>query len=317
LREELVLDRLNLEVQQSAPKPCPPTKTFADRMKLNLGDTRFEMYWIGGMHSASDIAVFVPEHGLLLTGDTMADVWLTDTPGCLASFMARPGVAHDFPRWLENWSILLQKKDAIKTLVPGHWNGELSFAGAEARVNYVNALWQGVNQGVTAGKSLADLQTEYRLNTRFPALAESPGFSRTNNYTTILEMWSAVTKQESAADRLYTLIDTGADDSAVRQVVATRDTKPAQYYFMEDQINFSGYRFLQENKVEKALAMFRLNVELFPSSWNVYDSLGEALLRAGDTDAAVKMYEKSVELNPDSKSGKDALARIRAERAAH
>ena len=314
LHEQLTLAQLNLEANQSEEKRIPPTKTFSDHLKLNLGDTTVEMYWIGGMHSASDIAVFVPEHGLLMTGDTMADVWLTDTPGCLASFGARSGIRHDFPRWLANWNILLGKRASIKTFVPGHWNGELSLAGVEARVGYVETLWQGINQAVATGKSLADLQAEYRLDARFPALTDSPGFSRSNNYMTILEMWSTVTKQESAADQLYALIDSGAPESAIRDVLAARDVKPAKYYFLEDQINYSGYRFLQENKDAQAVSMFRINVELYPGSWNVYDSLGEALLKTGDVDGAAAMYERSLELKPDSQSGKDALARIRAQR---
>jgi len=48
-----------------------------------------------------------------------------------------------------------------------------------------------------------------------------------------------------------------------------------------------------------------------PDSWNAYDSLGEALLKAGDTAGAQKMYEKSVALKPDSKSGLDALRKLR------
>ncbi len=311
LREELALSRLSLEVRQADGKKYPPTKTFADRLKLNLGSTAFELYYIGGMHSPDDIAVFVPKHGLLMTGDTMADVWLTDTPGCLASFMARPGIRHDFPLLLENWDLLLAKKDAIRKLVPGHWNGELSFAGFEARVNYVRTLWDGVNRGFREGKSLADLQTEYRLDTRFPELATSPGFNRNNNYMSILGIWSAVTGQESAASRLYDLIDEGADESAIRQVLAGRDAKPSKYYFMESELNASGYRFFQADRLPQAIALFRVNVELFPESWNVYDSLGEALLKAGDTAAAVRMYEESLRLNPESPSGKEALARIR------
>jgi tetratricopeptide (TPR) repeat protein len=59
--------------------------------------------------------------------------------------------------------------------------------------------------------------------------------------------------------------------------------------------------------------MFRINVELYPESWNVYDSLGEALLAAGDHESAIAMYEKSLEINPDNTNGKDMLERIRKE----
>ena len=57
--------------------------------------------------------------------------------------------------------------------------------------------------------------------------------------------------------------------------------------------------------------MFRINVEIFPESWNVYDSLGEALLAGGETEEAIAMYEKSLELNPESPSGLQMLDRIR------
>ncbi len=312
MKEELVLNRLNFDGQTSDTAPATPAEIFSDRMTLDMGDTTFELYYVGGMHSASDIFILVPELGLLMTGDTMADVWLTDTPGCLASFMARPGVRHDFPLLLENWGLVLEKKDRIKLLVPGHWNGELTMKGFEERVSYVRALWEGVNSAVREGKSLAQVQTEYRLDTRFPELASSPGFSRRNTYSTVLEIWDGVTGQKSAAEAVFGLVDEGAAEEAIRQVLADRDAKTPKYYFLEDQFNAYGYRFLQENRVDQAIALFKLNVQLFPASWNVYDSLGEALLKAGDTAASVTMYEKSVALNPENTNGKDALARIRA-----
>ena len=311
LQEELILDRLNYEALQSDAKPVPPTQTFNDRMMLNMGDTTFELYYIGGMHSPDDIAVFVPEPGLLMTGDTMADVWLTDTPGCLQSFIAREGVRHDFPPLLENWGLLLQKRDKIRKLVPGHWNGELSLKGFEDRVNYVRALWEGVQKAAQEGGTLEAVQTEYALNTRFPELSKSPGFSERNTYATLMEMWNVATGQESAAAKLYALIDSGAGEEAVRQVLAARDAKPPKYYYLEFQINAYGYRFLQADKVPQAIRMFKANVGLFPDAWNVYDSLGEALLKAGDAAAAEKMYAKSVELKPDNKNGLDALTKIR------
>ncbi len=316
LREQLIVAQLSLANHESEPEFVAPTKTFTGRMTLRVGGTTIDMYDISGMHSESDIAILIPEHGLLLTGDTMSDRWLTDTPGCLASFMARPGVPHDFPRMLANWDLLLARKNDIRLLLPGHWNGELSIAGFAARVEYVRALWDGVQAGIAAGKSLADLQTELALDTRFPELATSPGCNVRTNRTTVQEMYCTATGQESAAQRLYALIDEGAEQNAVRAVVAARDARPARYFYDENEVNGHGYRFLQENRVPQAIAMFRAYVELFPESWNAYDSLGEALLAAGDVAGATAMYEKSLALNPASQSGKDALARIRGEGAA-
>jgi Flp pilus assembly protein TadD len=129
-------------------------------------------------------------------------------------------------------------------------------------------------------------------------------------------MWDAVTAQESGADRLYTLIDEGAADESIGQLLAARDAKPIKYYFLEDQMNAFGYRFLQEDKLPQAVRMFKLYAQLFPDSWNAYDSLGEALLKAGDTAGARKMYEKSVSLKPDSESGLEALEKLKGGAAA-
>ncbi len=311
LAEDLALNRLLLGQLETSQESLPPTLTFSDRMTLDLGDTTFDLSYIGGMHTASDIAVFVPEHGLLLTGDTMADVWLTDTPGCLASFMVRDRMAHDFPRWLANWDRLLAERDRITTLLPGHWNGELSIAGAEARVEYVRTLWDGITQAAGEGMTMAEVQTEYRLDVRFPELVDSPGFNPQLNFASITELWREITSQASAARTIYTLLDEGGEDAEIRKVLADRDSESPGYFYSEAEFNAYGYALLQQDKADAAVTMFRINTELFPDSWNVYDSLGEALLRVGDTDAARAMYEKSLTLNPESPTGNEALKTIR------
>jgi glyoxylase-like metal-dependent hydrolase (beta-lactamase superfamily II) len=310
LGEELIYRRLFFEAIKEIQELLPPTLTFSDRMTLDLGDTIFELSYIGGMHTATDAAIFVPEHGLLLTGDTMADVWLTDRPGCLAAFMVRDGIPHDFPRLLANWDRLLADRDRITTLLPGHWNGELSFEGAEARVEYVRALWDGILAASEESKNLEEVQAEYQLDVRFPELVESPGFSPQQHYASVTELWKEITGQPSAARTLYTLLDEEADEAAILEVLAESDSESPGYFFSEAEFNAYGYIFLQQEKTDEAIRMFRMNVDLHPDSWNVYDSLGEALLRAGNTQEAVAMYEKSLALNPENTSGREVLAQI-------
>lgn len=83
------------------------------------------------------------------------------------------------------------------------------------------------------------------------------------------------------------------------------------YSLSEDEINVLGYQFLQNNKNDFAYEVFRVNVELFPSSWNAYDSYGEILLKMGKKEEAIKMYEKSLALNPGNDNGKKMLEQIR------
>ncbi len=78
----------------------------------------------------------------------------------------------------------------------------------------------------------------------------------------------------------------------------------------ENDLNDWAYRMMSKGQLKNALAIFQLNVHLYPDSWNVYDSYGEALLKDGQQQAAEKMYRKSVELNPNNIHGKTVLENL-------
>jgi CubicO group peptidase (beta-lactamase class C family) len=74
----------------------------------------------------------------------------------------------------------------------------------------------------------------------------------------------------------------------------------------EVDLNDWAYRLLGK-KVKEATQIFKLNATLYPDSWNAFDSYGEALLKSGQKQEAIKMYQKSVALNPNNKDGKRIL----------
>ncbi|KQB41344.1 serine hydrolase domain-containing protein [Flavobacterium aquidurense] len=82
------------------------------------------------------------------------------------------------------------------------------------------------------------------------------------------------------------------------------------YYISEGEINSLGYALMFNNKENEAENAFKQNTLLFPSSWNTYDSYGEILLRHGKKQNAIKMYQKSIELNSDNENGKKILEKI-------
>lgn len=79
------------------------------------------------------------------------------------------------------------------------------------------------------------------------------------------------------------------------------------YSVSEQQFNKLGYDFLNSRKMAQALETFHINTELFPQSYNTFDSYGEALLKVGKKNEALMMYKKSVELNPDNENGKKMI----------
>ena len=60
----------------------------------------------------------------------------------------------------------------------------------------------------------------------------------------------------------------------------------------ENLINQLGYQLLNSN-AEEAIAVFKTNVERYPASANVYDSLAEAYERGGKLDLAEPLYDKA------------------------
>jgi serine-type D-Ala-D-Ala carboxypeptidase/endopeptidase len=95
-------------------------------------------------------------------------------------------------------------------------------------------------------------------------------------------------------------------DAAVTQFYELKNTKEAEYDFSEGPLNTLGYSYLEKD-VKTALAIFKLNVEMYPNSSNVYDSYGEALMKDGQKELAIESYKKSVELNPGNIAGIAAL----------
>jgi len=86
-------------------------------------------------------------------------------------------------------------------------------------------------------------------------------------------------------------------NESIRQYAAGARTFGMDERLPEEQINDTGYialRFLK--KPALAVWVFRKNVELYPESANVYDSLGDGLLEAGDTTEAKAQFKRAVEV---------------------
>jgi CubicO group peptidase (beta-lactamase class C family) len=85
---------------------------------------------------------------------------------------------------------------------------------------------------------------------------------------------------------------------------------PASVAVVEPRLNSLGYRLLGQKRYADAIAVFSLNVELYPESSNTYDSLGEAYMLNGDRELAVKNYKRSLELNPRNANAAAMLKKL-------
>jgi sugar lactone lactonase YvrE len=94
-------------------------------------------------------------------------------------------------------------------------------------------------------------------------------------------------------------------------VAAYHDYKnKRQGRFTELEVNALGYAHLQAGRTEVALAVFELNTEDYPGSFNTWDSYAEALAAAGRTAEAIASYRKSLELNPGNTNAVEMIRKL-------
>ena len=116
---------------------------------------------------------------------------------------------------------------------------------------------------------------------------------------------------EPTEEEFVQLIRTEGVEAATEQFRAFRRVDPDGQIFPPTALNGLGYEYLQAGDAEMAVAIFTLNVEAYPDESNQHDSLGEALMVAGDIDGAIASYERSLELDADNENGRNFLFVLR------
>jgi tetratricopeptide (TPR) repeat protein len=114
----------------------------------------------------------------------------------------------------------------------------------------------------------------------------------------------------SAADVFGKALAEGGIPSAEKKLKELQKRRPDGPVFEEGDFNALGYKLMQEKNLESSLFVFEKTVQLYPDSWNAWDSLGEVAAKAGKKDRAIECYRKSLELNPKNKNGKAMLEQL-------
>lgn len=116
--------------------------------------------------------------------------------------------------------------------------------------------------------------------------------------------WMGYEHYDSPAKRFLRDVRTHGAEAALHE--------PAAAALSEPQINRVGYILLQRGSVADAIRMFEHNVERFPKSANVYDSLAEAYVAAGQSEKAIANYQRSLDLDPANGNAAEWLRKLRS-----
>lgn len=75
-------------------------------------------------------------------------------------------------------------------------------------------------------------------------------------------------------------------------------------------LNFFGYELMNDNLLDDAIEVFKLNAKLFPGEPNVWDSLAEAYMNKGENELAIVNYKKVLELDPGNQNARKMLEKL-------
>jgi hypothetical protein len=75
----------------------------------------------------------------------------------------------------------------------------------------------------------------------------------------------------------------------------------------EQLINEIAYGLMAQEKKKQALQFFQLNIELYPNSFNAFNSLGEYYLSIKNQELAIKSFKISLQLNPNNQNAINKL----------
>jgi imidazolonepropionase-like amidohydrolase len=95
-------------------------------------------------------------------------------------------------------------------------------------------------------------------------------------------------------------------EALTKMLASMRKSDPQSPLVREEAINELGYALAGRKEMEAAIAVFRLNTELYPKSGNTWDSLAETYLANGQEKLGRQLYAKALEVEPDYPNAKAA-----------
>jgi glyoxylase-like metal-dependent hydrolase (beta-lactamase superfamily II) len=281
-----------------------PTLTFNDRMTLDMGDLTFNLIYFGeGLHTGDDIIIHCPEEKLLFTGD------LFYKGSMFIAFSSQ----FDAPRWMSVLNSVLKEKEAVEWVYDCH-NGRMSGDFIRLWRDYLVGLWEDLSTAKEDGLGMEDVQDRFSYENKYSFISKSgidPERLKREHQNNVKYVWMRIHESQSGVAVLEQMIAESGIDAARKKYAEIKDAPIEEYYFDEVEMNRLGYQLINQDKLKEAIEIFKMNVELYPEAWNVYDSLGEGYMLLGEKELAIKYYEKSMEINPENTNGAAMLERLK------
>ena len=81
----------------------------------------------------------------------------------------------------------------------------------------------------------------------------------------------------------------------------------------EDAVASIGRNLIRKGNIQEAIKVYQYIVKIYPLSANAHISLGDLYMKTGNNKLATENYRKSLQLNPDNTVAKEKLKKLREE----
>jgi Flp pilus assembly protein TadD len=123
--------------------------------------------------------------------------------------------------------------------------------------------------------------------------------------------WNYKFPEQGALRTLVLVAKVKGTQAALQRYTEFKKSAAAKDKVEEETLNFLGYTLLRSGQTQDAIVVYQRNVREYPKSANVYDSLAEAYMKAGQNDLAIGNYEMSLKLDPKNQNAIDTLKTLK------
>jgi glyoxylase-like metal-dependent hydrolase (beta-lactamase superfamily II) len=280
-----------------------PKVTFTDSMVLDFNGEKIRLLHFPAAHTDGDLIVHFVNEKVVCMGDLLfAD---------LLPFvhLSRGGTVYGY---LDALKKVIDDFDDDITFIPGH-KRPLSKAELKEYYNNFMLMVEAVESGMEDGKDFTQLLADSVL-ALWKDLSD-PVYTTDSLLIRIIydnKIYGG-NPPKSIRDVLLAVVLEEGIDAALARYHEFKSEKAERYDFAEGELNNLGYTLMARDMIAEAEAVFKLNIEVYPNSANVYDSMGELYMVKGDKELAVKYYKKSLELNPDNSNAVNMLRKLKSD----
>ena len=190
IQGEIKFFELNTQDVEEGFEIVKPAVTFFDKYTLDLGDMRLEMVYFGKGHSMSDILIYIPEEGVLVTG---AIVYLR---GHLPGITERAELK-DVQRYIDVLNSFLEEGLKVDRVITSH-SPVLTRNDLKYVRDYYQAMLDGIRAARQEGLTLEQAMDRFAVRKKFPRFfqKQSAEWSKAKQDRNITVLWQRLEEAE-------------------------------------------------------------------------------------------------------------------------